>query len=64
MPRIMDAVLFPARTHEIDDIPDAEMTRRFGVKESPNACLACHADRDAMWLQTVWPASEVANSAR
>jgi len=64
MPRIMDALLFPARTHEIDDIPDAEMTQRFGVKESPNACLACHADRDAKWLQTVWPASDLANSPR
>ena len=45
MPRIMDALLFPARTHEIDDIPDAEMTARFGQEYSPNACLGCHKDR-------------------
>ena len=51
MPRIMDALLFPARTHEIDDIPDAEMTARFGNDESPNACLMCHMDRDVKWLR-------------
>ena len=38
MPRIMEAVLFQARSHEIDDIPDAEMTERFGNIDSPNAC--------------------------
>lgn len=51
MPRIMEAVLFEARTHEIDDIPDAEMTGRFGNADSPNACLTCHTDRDAAWLR-------------
>jgi predicted CXXCH cytochrome family protein len=51
MPPIMDALLFPARTHEIDDIPDAEMTARFGNEESPNACLMCHTDRDVKWLR-------------
>jgi predicted CXXCH cytochrome family protein len=51
MPRIMDALLFPARTHQIDDVPDAEMTARFGNDDSPNACLACHRDRDTAWLQ-------------
>jgi predicted CXXCH cytochrome family protein len=50
MPRIMEAVLFQARSHEIDDIPDAEMTGRFGNAGSPNACLSCHATRDAAWL--------------
>ncbi len=50
MPKIMDALLFPARTHEIDDIPDAEMTARFGNEDSPNACLSCHKDRDEKWL--------------
>ena len=53
MPRIMDALLFPARTHEIDDIPDVEMTARFGNDESPNACLMCHTDRDVEWLRKV-----------
>ncbi len=47
MPRIMEAVLFQARSHEIDDIPDAEMTERFGNIDSPNACSTCHAGRDA-----------------
>jgi tetratricopeptide (TPR) repeat protein len=42
MPRITDALLFRARTHKIDDIPNAEMTARFGPEESPNACLMCH----------------------
>lgn len=52
MPRIMEAVLFQARSHEIDDIPDAEMTERFGHADSPNACLTCHATRDTAWLRT------------
>ena len=45
-------LLFQARSHEIDDIPDAEMTERFGNADSPNACSSCHADRDAAWLRT------------
>ncbi len=51
MPRIMDALLFPARSHEIDDIPDAEMAARFGKDDSPNACLMCHKEREAQWLR-------------
>jgi hypothetical protein len=51
MPRIMDALLFRARTHQIDDIPDAEMTRRFGQEESPNACLLCHEEKSTEWVQ-------------
>jgi hypothetical protein len=51
MPRIMNSVLFKARTHQIDDIPNAEMTERFGPDESPNACLLCHADKDAHWVE-------------
>jgi len=50
MPRIMDALLFEARTHRIDDIPDASATERFGKEESPNACLLCHAQRDTGWV--------------
>jgi len=49
MPRIMDALLFRTRYHQIDDIPNAEMTKRFGQEESPNACLICHSDKDAEW---------------
>jgi predicted CXXCH cytochrome family protein len=51
MPRIMNALMFQARYHQIDDIPNAEMTARFGPTESPNACLMCHTDRDASWLR-------------
>ncbi len=51
MPRIMDALLFRARSHQIDDIPNAEMTLRFGQEESPNACLLCHAEKTPQWVQ-------------
>jgi predicted CXXCH cytochrome family protein len=57
MPRNMDALLFSSRSHQIDEIPDAEMTARFGEADSPNACLACHRDRDTRWLldrMTAW----------
>jgi predicted CXXCH cytochrome family protein len=41
MPRIMDALLFRARSHQIDDIPNAEMTLRFGQQDSQMpACSA------------------------
>jgi predicted CXXCH cytochrome family protein len=50
MPRNMDALLFRSRSHQIDEIPDAEMTARFGEADSPNACLACHRERDGRWL--------------
>jgi predicted CXXCH cytochrome family protein len=50
MPRIMNALMFQARDHQIDDIPDAEMAARFGPQDSPNACLMCHKDRDAVWM--------------
>ncbi|MGH9630387.1 MAG: multiheme c-type cytochrome [Bryobacteraceae bacterium] len=52
MPKIMNSLLFQARSHEIDDSPDAGMTLRFGSSESPNACLLCHQDKDARWAQT------------
>jgi tetratricopeptide (TPR) repeat protein len=51
MPRIMDAVLFRARTHQIDDIPNGDMTQRFGQEESPNACLLCHSEKNAGWVK-------------
>lgn len=51
MPRIMDAVLFRARTHQIDDIPNAGMTERFGQEESPNACLLCHSEKESRWVK-------------
>lgn len=51
MPRIMEALLFRAGYHQIDDIPNAEMTKRFGQDESPNACILCHKNKDADWVQ-------------
>jgi predicted CXXCH cytochrome family protein len=50
MPRNMEALLFRARSHQIDEIPDAEMTARFGEPDSPNACLGCHREKDVRWL--------------
>ena len=39
MPRIAEALLFKARSHQIDDVPEAALTAQFGQDESPNACL-------------------------
>ncbi len=50
MPPIMDGLMAPAASHQIDDIPSIEMTARFGPRDSPNACLICHADKDLAWL--------------
>ncbi len=58
MPKIMNSLMFQARTHQIDDKPDAAMTARFGSTESPNACLMCHAGKDSAWLSAqlrFWP---------
>lgn len=52
MPRIMNSVLFMARTHQIDDKPDLDMFLRFGQAESPNACIGCHQNKDGAWLRT------------
>jgi predicted CXXCH cytochrome family protein len=52
MPRIVDALLFRARSHQIDDIPNPEMTERFGQEESPNACLLCHTEKTPQWVQS------------
>jgi hypothetical protein len=27
------------------------MTERFGQEESPNACLLCHAEKNAAWVK-------------
>jgi Cytochrome c554 and c-prime len=61
MPRIMDALLFRARTHQIDDIPNPDMTQRFGQSESPDACLECHTEKSAQWVKqqiTSWKAAD------
>lgn len=52
MPRIVDGLLRQVRSHEIDDIPNAQMTERFGPEESPNACLLCHTEKTALWVQS------------
>ena len=50
MPAIMNSLLFQAASHQVDDIPRADFTIRFGQKESPNACFICHRDKDSRWL--------------
>ena len=50
MPRIMNALMSRARTHRIDDTPNAQMTEQFGQQQSPNACLLCHSDQSVAWL--------------
>ena len=50
MPRIMNALLFQARSHQIE-IPSADLTERFGQSESPNACLICHSQKDPRWAR-------------
>ncbi|MDQ2773878.1 MAG: hypothetical protein M3Y57_02965 [Acidobacteriota bacterium] len=50
MPRIMNALLFHARSHQIE-IPQADLTQRFGQAESPNACLLCHSEKNANWAE-------------
>ena len=50
MPPIMNSLMFPAASHQIDDIPRADLTARFGQKESPSACLLCHGEKDAQWM--------------
>jgi predicted CXXCH cytochrome family protein len=50
MPRIMNALLFRARSHQIE-IPRADLTERFGQADSPNACLICHSQKDARWAE-------------
>jgi predicted CXXCH cytochrome family protein len=57
MPRIMNALLFKARSHQIE-IPSADLTERFGQQESPNVCLSCHAEKDVRWAKeqlAAWP---------
>lgn len=51
MPRITDSLLFRVRTHQIDDIPNAQMTLRFGQQDSPNACLLCHKEKTPGWVE-------------
>jgi tetratricopeptide (TPR) repeat protein len=50
MPRLMNALLFKARSHQIE-IPTADLTERFGQQESPNVCLTCHTEKEAGWAK-------------
>jgi predicted CXXCH cytochrome family protein len=62
MPRIMHALLFPARSHQIE-IPTADLTERFGQSDSPNVCLSCHAEQSARWAAeqlSAWTGSSAA----
>jgi hypothetical protein len=52
MPAIMSSLRFQAASHQIDDIPRADLTVRFGQADSPNACLICHTGQDAQWVET------------
>jgi len=52
MPPIMNSLMFSAASHQIDDIPRVDLTARFGQKDSPNACLICHAEKDAQWVDS------------
>jgi predicted CXXCH cytochrome family protein len=61
MPKIMTSVMFKTMTHQLDDIPNAEMTARYGQDNSPNACFICHKDKDIAWLKaelSKWKGSE------
>jgi tetratricopeptide (TPR) repeat protein len=50
MPKVMNALLFKARSHEIE-VPTADLTERFGQQDSPNVCLTCHSEKDALWAK-------------
>jgi len=50
MPRIMNALLFKARSHQIE-VPTADLSERFGQQESPNVCLSCHAGKSPGWAK-------------
>jgi hypothetical protein len=50
MPKIVNALMFKARSHEIA-IPTADLTERFGQQDSPNVCLTCHSEKPAGWAK-------------
>ena len=56
MPRVVNALLFQARSHQIE-VPSADLTERFGQQDSPSVCLTCHSEKPATWAQeqlTAW----------
>ena len=70
MPRIMNSLLFKARSHQIDDLSIAEEALRFREAEIPNTCLECHSSKDVLWVQAqlkLWkpiPAVETSHAMR
>jgi len=48
---VIRTLMFKTMTHQLDDIPNAKMTARYGQENSPNACLICHKDKDIAWLK-------------
>jgi predicted CXXCH cytochrome family protein len=50
MPRIVNALLFKARSHQIE-VPSIDLTERFGQAESPNVCLTCHSRKSVAWVK-------------
>jgi len=50
MPRIAEALLFKARSHQIE-APTADLTERFGQQESPNVCVSCHSEKAVGWAK-------------
>ena len=50
MPRVVNALLFQARSHQIE-VPSADLTERFGQQESPNVCLTCHSEKPVGWAR-------------
>ena len=70
MPRIMNSLLFKARSHQIDEIPHPENALRFGEMESPIACLECHSGENISWVQknlrswTEMPVAQIPHGSR
>ena len=54
MPRIAEALLFKARSHQIDDIPDAEMTARFGPETARTPACRAIASRASTGSPRRW----------
>lgn len=50
MPRVMNGLLFKARSHQIE-VPTVDLTERFGQQESPNVCLNCHGNQSTGWVK-------------
>ena len=62
MPRIMDALLFRARTHQIDDIPESRYDAALRASpKAPTRAFECHAEKSAQWVKqqiSSWKAAD------